>query len=346
MNLESPDTMEMGNQQSAATEIQNEQAKRVVSQNLAEDLDEEELNEVSSQCKEGFEEDRQSRSDWETNIDEWINLAKQVKEEKTYPWPGASNVKYPLVSTAAMQFAARSYPSLVPSNRKVVNSVVIGRDPTGEKYEKAQRVSLYMSYQLMHDMKGWEEDMDKMLMMLPVVGTMFKKTWYDKTEDKIKSKVVLPKNIVVNYWTTCLEEAERVSEIIYMSRRMLKEKQNMGIYLDIDLGEPQGSGDLMPADAQQNTGSVPYTLIEQHTFLDLDDDGYPEPYIVTFEHNSGKVLRISRRYNLDDVVMKDNGKDIAKITPINMYTKFGFIPNPDGSFYDIGFGVLLGPINE
>ena len=245
-----------------------------------------------------------------------------------------------------MQFAARSYPSLVPSNGKVVNSVVIGKDTTGEKYEKAQRVSTYMSYQIMHEMRGWEEDMDKMLMMLPIVGTMFKKTWYDKVEDKIKSKLILPKYLVVNYWTTNLDESERISEVIHMSPRLLKERQNMGVYAEEDLGDPVAENHLMPDDADTNSKSIPYTIIEQHTFLDLDDDGYAEPYIVTFDYSSGKLLRISRRYLLDDVVLKDDEKTIARIKPIQMYTKFGFIPNPDGSFYDIGFGVLLGPINE
>jgi len=131
-----------------------------------------------------------------------------------------------------------------------------------------------------------------------------------------------------------------------MSRRVLKEKQNMGIYADIDLADPVSAPNLMPEDAAHNNTSVPYTIIEQHTFLDLDDDGYAEPYIVTFEYTSGKILRISRRYHLDDVTSKDDNKTIARIKPIQMFTKFGFIPNPDGSFYDIGFGILLGPINE
>jgi len=314
--------------------------------NILDTLDEDEQQTIASQCKEGFEEDLESRGEWESNIDDWIALAKQTKEDKTYPWPGASNVKYPLVATAAMQFAARSYPSLVPANGRVVNATVIGKDQTGQKYEKAQRVSTYMSYQVMHEMYGWEEDMDKMLMMLPIIGTMFKKTWFDKVEDKVKSKLVLPKNIVVNYWTTSLDETERISEVIHMSRRVLKEKQNMGIYADIELSEPVAATNLMPDDAMQNSNSVPYTLIEQHTFLDLDNDGYAEPYIVTFEYTSGKLLRISRRYHLDDVKLKDDGKTIATIKPIQMFTKFGFIPNPDGSFYDIGFGILLGPINE
>ena len=111
--------------------------KPLASANLVEGLTEEEKTEIAAWCKTGFEEDLDSRGEWESNIDDWIALAKQTKEDKTYPWPGASNVKYPLVATAAMQFAARSYPSLVPSNHKVVTTTVIGKDPTGEKFEKA-----------------------------------------------------------------------------------------------------------------------------------------------------------------------------------------------------------------
>lgn len=316
------------------------------SANLLDTLDKEEISKISQQCKQGFDEDLDSRGDWESCLDDWIALAKQTKKEKTYPWPDASNVKYPIVATAAMQFGARSYPSLIPSNGKLVNAVVIGKDPDGQKFEKAQRVSTYMSYQLLHEMDGWEEDMDKMLMMLPIVGTMFKKTWYDKVDDRVKSKLILPKNIVVNYWTTSLYDTERISEVIHMSPRMLKERQNMGIFADVDLGDPQAAPEFTAQDADMNSSSLPYTLVEQHCFLDIDDDGYAEPYIVTFEYNSGKILRISRRYLLDDVVLKDDGKTIAKIKPIQMFTKYGFIPNPDGSFYDIGFGALLGPINE
>ena len=142
------------------------QDTEILTENLLDTLKEQKQLEIVAACKEGFEEDLDSRSEWESNIDDWIALAKQTKEDKTYPWPGASNVKYPLVATAAMQFAARSYPSLVPSNGKIVNSVVIGKDLDGSKYEKAQRVFTYMSYQFMHEMCGWEEDMDKMLMML------------------------------------------------------------------------------------------------------------------------------------------------------------------------------------
>lgn len=312
-------------------------------ENLALTLDEDKLIEIGEACRNGFESDLKSRKDWDKALEEWIALASQTREQKNFPWPNAANVKYPLLTTAAMQFAARAYPSLIPSNGKLVKSQVIGKDPDGAKYEKAERVSDYMSYQILHEMVGWEEDMDKMLMQLPVVGTMFKKTWYDKNKDLICSKVLLPKNVVVNYWTTSLEDTERVSEIIWMSPRVLKEYQNKKIYKDVDLGEPQvptGSNSTFAS----NDDTVPYEIIEQHTFYDIDGDDYPEPYIITFERNSAEILSIQRRFSLDDVE-EDNGK-ILKISPTQFYTKFGFVPNPDGSFYDIGFGILLGPINE
>ena len=312
--------------------------------NIAENMDEEKLRIIGHDALEGYNADKASRAQWEIQMDEWTRLASQVREDKSFPWPKSSNVKYPLLTTAAMQFAARAYPSLVPSDGKVVKSKTIGKDPDGSKLALADRVSMYMSYQIMHDMTGWEEGMDKMLIMLPIVGTIFKKTYWDSIKKKPASDVILPKNLVVNYWAKSLRDAERISQVIEMSPRILKERQMAGVFLETDLGDapmPLVTG----GNAPQNDETTPYTVIEQHTYLDLDDDGYREPYIVTFHLESGEVLRIAARFDDTTMFYDDEGK-LIKIEPIEYFTKFGFIPNPDGSFYDIGFGVLLGPINE
>lgn len=311
--------------------------------NIAENLDDDKLAEIGEEAHKGFEQDLQSRRDWDRNIDEWMKLATQVREEKTYPWPRASNIKYPLLSTAAMQFSARAYPSLVPSNGQIVKSQVIGKDPTGDKQKKAERTSIYVSYQLLHEMDDWEEEMDKLLITLPVVGTMFKKTYFDTIKQRNVSKLVQPKNVVVNYWTKSLNDCERISEILELSPRVLKERQNAKVFLDIDLGAPPMPENALNAPANDRT--TPYTIIEQHTFLDLDDDGYEEPYVVTFHRETKQVLRIAARFD-DKGLTTDEEGNVISIEPIQYYTKFGFIPNPDGSFYDIGFGVLLGPLNE
>jgi len=323
--------------------------------NIAESLDDETLHKIGSEVAAGFDLDLGTRVDWDRAMEDWLKLAKQTVEPKTYPWPKASNIKYPLLSTAAMQFGARAYPSLVPSNEQVVKARVIGKDPSGEKLDRAERVSLYMSYQLMDEMDGWEEDMDKLLIMLPIVGTVFKKTYWDKVKKTNCSRLVLPKNLVVNYWTHCLETSERITEIIEMSPRVLKERQMAGLFLDIDLGQapqPQETINTKLVNAQPaQDDTTPYTILEQHTYLDLDGDGYKEPYIVTVHRESTKVLRIVARYDVESFVWKEGTEDsdnpvLVKIEPVHYYTKFGFIPNPDGGFYDMGFGCLLGPLNE
>jgi len=329
-------------------EAQEPLAKKIDAINIAEDLDQEQLTKIGVDAYDGFDLDQQTRIEWERQVDAWTALAKQTIEPKTYPWPKASNVKYPLLSTAAMQFAARAYPSLIPSSGKLVNAKPVGKDKDGMKSKTAEAVSIYMSFQCLHEMEGWEEEMDKMLIMLPIVGTMFKKTYWDSLNEINCSRVIMPKNLVVNYWTRTLKDAERISEIIEMSPRKLKERQQSGLFLDIDLGKApdpvvpysQGNKNIPLSD-----DTTPYTIIEQHTFLDLDDDGYKEPYIVTFHKESKKVLRIAARFDETTIKMSAEGK-IQKIDPIQYYTKFGFIPNPDGGFYDIGFGVLLGPLNE
>lgn len=313
--------------------------------NLAQDKDEQELVKLGATVSDGFEADLRSRIDWERNLKTWTDLALQVKEDKVYPWVGASNVKYPLLSTAAMQFNARAYPSLVPATGDVVKCSIIGVDPDNTKHEQGKRVSDFMSYQLIHQMDGWEEDMDKLLIMLPIVGTVFKKTYYSPLKKHNVSELILPADLVINYWAKNIEDAERVSQIILLNKRQLKERQGTGMYLDIDLGDPvswtpDGAKESVPSDE-----TMPYQIIEQHTYADMDDDGYAEPYIITFDRNTRKILRIVARFDETGIQASSDGK-LQKITPINYFTKFTFIPNPDGGFYDIGFGLLLTPINE
>lgn len=326
--------------------------KILQSTNLAKDMDEKELDDIGRVVHEGYRMDKESRSDWETQVDTWTKMALQAKENKTWPWEKASNVKFPLLSVAAMQFSARAYPSLVPSDGKIVQVRVIGRDPQGQKTNRAARVGEFMSWQLMEEMKDWEDEMDKLLVILPIVGTCFKKTYWDSVNKVNCSTLILPKDLVVNYWAKTLESAERKTEIIMMSPRVLKERMLSEVFLDVKLPDPQikpremATDEVMRTRAPATTDtSTPYTILEQHTFLDLDDDGYPEPYIVTIEEESKKVLRIVARFSQKDV-KRNSKQEIIKIEPTEYYTKYGFIPNPDGGFYDVGFGLLLGSINE
>lgn len=128
--------------------------------------------------------------------DRAMAVAMQVRKEKTFPWPNASNVVFPLLTTAAIQFQARAYPAIIDGGQ-VVKGRVLGPDPDGSKRERADRVAHHMTWQFLNDVPGWEEDTDKLLLQLPIVGCVFRKTWRDGVRDQNNSETVTAKDFVV-----------------------------------------------------------------------------------------------------------------------------------------------------
>lgn len=320
--------------------------KAFASDNIAELLDQDDLDELGSAVEDGYKADLQSRTEWENRQDGYMELALQVTQQKSTPWDNAANVKYPLLTTATMAFGARAYPGLIPGPN-VVKGRVTGFDTDGKKAKSAERVGKHMSYQLIEDMDGWEEDMDRLTICIPIVGCMFKKTYFSPSRGKNVSEMVFPKNLVVNYWATNLETAPRVTHEIHLSDNEIHERIASGIFIDQDYTKVKVREERVQDDAHGLTAppedeSTPNLFLEQHLWWDLDNDGYKEPYIVTT--CDGKVARIMAGYDLDSVIVNEN--EVVKINRINYFTKYGFVPSPDGSFYDVGFGLLLGPINN
>jgi chaperonin GroES len=310
----------------------------IAAQNLAEELDENELNRIGQKVVEEYEIDEESRKEhgWTERNKAAMDLALQVRTAKNHPWPNASNIKYPLISTAAIQFNARAYPAVI-DGFNVVKGRVLGEDQDGQKAQRAERIGDHMSYQLLQEMDGWEEDTDRLLMMLPIVGCAFRKSYFDPVRGKNRSELVPPDKFVVNYWAKDLETTPRATHVLEFYPNEIQTKMRGGLWLTQELGLPQDAA---------NDDQAPHTFLEQHRLLDLDDDGYAEPYIVTVHKESMKVLRIVARYDEKGIEADASGKMIVCIKPVRMFTKYGFIPSPDGSFYDIGFGTLLTAFNE
>ena len=310
--------------------------KLIASPNIAEDLDEELLARIGRKVVEEFEIDLQSREDegWTRRNEAALRLAMQVKEAKTYPWANASNIKYPLIATAAIQFNARAYPAIV-DGPGVVKGKVLGR-PSEEKRARAERVARHMSYQLLEEMDGWEEDTDRLLVMLPITGTVFRKSWFNPAKGKNDSEIVTPEKLVVNYWAKPLDACPRVTQVCEYYPHEAAERFRSGAWREIELGRAADAG----ADDE-----APHDFLEQHRLWDLDEDGYPEPYVVTVHRETGRVARITARFDEDGIRLDGKGEVVA-IRPVQYFTKYGFIPSMDGSFYDIGFGALLDALNE
>jgi chaperonin GroES len=197
--------------------------------NIVEVLDEADLNTISYNVYKGFQADLESRSSWEKRTEEAMKLALQVAEAKDFPWPGASNVKFPLITIAALQFHARSYPVLI-NGETPVQCRVIGDDPTGEKGKRADRVAKFMSYQILEEDTTWESEMDRVLISQPIVGCAFKKSYYDPILKHNVSQNILAKDFVVNYWTKHLDTSPRITQITYFSSNDIYERVARGLF--------------------------------------------------------------------------------------------------------------------
>ena len=331
-------------------------------ENIAAELPAGELSRIGDLVEREYTIDKTSRADWETRCEKAMKIAMQVAEIKQYPWPKAANVKFPLLTTAAIQFAARAYPAIV-QGRNVVKGQVLGNDDgkpqinpidgeplineeTGEplwqvepgaKRAKADRIARHMSWQLTDDMEEWDEETDKLLHVLPILGCVFRKTWFDPSLGNNRSDMIMPGDLVVNYHAKHLKTTPRATHVFPLYPYEITERMRLGIYLDIDLGRPR--------DADSTDDDAPHDFLEQHRALDLDKDGYPEPYIVTVHKDTKQVVRIVARFDEDGIIENRDGK-IAKIEPVHYFTKYTFLPSPDGGFYDMGFGTLLEPMNE
>jgi chaperonin GroES len=327
--------------------------------NIADLLCAEDLATIGLQVSRDFDNDLMSRSSWEKRTEASLKLALQVAETKNFPWPNASNIKFPLITIAALQYHARSYPVLIDSDLPV-KCRVVGDDKDGLRALRSSRVEQHMSYQLLEEDEDWESEMDKVLITQPIVGCAFKKTYYDPIRKHNISENVLAKDLVVNYWTKSLESASRVTHVLQMTRNEIYERTARGLWLEgVSDGRTQQWSSVAMGDALQraqdkaqgmqppepNDSSTPIEILEQHCHIDFDDDGYAEPYIVYVRRDNKKVARIVARYSKSDVTVNEKGV-ILSIKAEQYFTKYPFVPSPDGGFYDLGFGVLLGPLNE
>ena len=330
----------------------------IESPNLCDRFTEQDLKSIATAVHDAFLSDVQSREGWVRRTEAAMDLAMQIQKDKNFPWPNCSNIAFPLVTVAAFQFHSRAYPALLPGD-DLVKCRVIGPDPDGKKTERAEKVGNYMSWQLTEQDSCWEEQEDRALINVPIVGTAFKKSYFSSEKNHNVSELVLARDLVLNYWATSVESCPTKTHVIPLSRNQVFSRISSRLFRDIreeawykdyaqqpsttySKSEQDNRAGLTPP---QSNAQTPFTFLEQHCSFDLDGDGYEEPYIITIEQSSLSLVRIVCRFSEEDILRDDKG-NLIQIRAEEYFTKIPFIPSPDGGIMDIGFGVLLGPLNE
>lgn len=347
--------------------------KYMRSKNIADFLGEEERDKIAQVICYNTEIDLNSRQERDQIIEEAVKVVKQVSEEKSYPWRGAANAKYPLVLNALVQFNARILPQLIKGD-KIVMFDVMRPDPSDEESERAERMANHMSYQLLQQCNKWLVEKDKLLMVYAFAGDAFTKTYRNHIKNTNIVELCLPDEIVVNQGIKELDDAPRITHIMEKDLNYIISRQNSGDFLDIELKELVGYNDENESfnpykDSKYDKGkerpiaienyngkdekgeneidyAASHMLYEQHLWIDLDGDGYQEPYLGTVHKDSKKLFNLVARYDETSFLFQEGNEKFIKIDPIQYFTHYRFLPSYNGGFYSMGFAHILAPIND
>ena len=317
--------------------------------NLAEFMEEDLLEKLSSDLQKNFEDDKNSRADWEKTYKDGLDLLGFKYEERSKPFAGAAGVTHPLLAEAVTQFQAQAYKELLPPGGPV-RTEIIGV-PTAEVEQQAERIKEFMNYQITCEMGEFDPELDQLLFHLPLAGSAFKKIYYDSTLERAVSKFVPAEDLVVPYFITDLESCGRITHVVKMKHNDLRKNQVSGFYRDIDLsgGRVDTSDIKEKQDELSGIEQVSFTedehnLLEMHVDLDLpgfedmgannQKTGIMVPYIVTLDEDSGEILSIYRNWSQGDPLRKKK----------EYFTHFKFLPGL--GFYGFGLIHMLGGLSR
>jgi len=316
--------------------------------NLAEYLDEGYLGEISTELRASYEEDLDSRGEWEETYTKGLDQLGVKYEERTRPFEGASGVTHPLIAESATQFQAQAYKELLPSGGPVKTQVIGLQDQARE--DQAMRVKQFMNYQITEVMEEFDPDMDQLLFYLPLSGSCFKKVYFDETKQRAVSQFVPAEDLVVPYAASDLQTASRVTHVLRMDANEVRKMQVSGFYRDVELSATDEDDDPVrdKVDELQGTSKTYtddiYTVLEMHVDLDLEGfedmapNGEPTgialPYIVSIDEGSGEILSIRRNF--------EENTDLARKMQYFVHYKF----MPGLGFYGFGLIHMIGGLGR
>ena len=307
--------------------------------NLADFMDEGELQHLGSELVGKFESDKSSRGDWEQSYEQGLDQLGLEIEERTTPWAGACGVFHPMLSEAVVRFQAQTIQEIMPAQGPVKTHIWGKFTPEREK--QAKRVQEYLNYQLIEVMTEYRSETEKLLFSLPLAGSAFRKIYFDPSLGRPTSMFVPAEDFVVAYNESELEQAERYTHVMNRSNNQIRKLQVSGFYRDVELTPSNIENNSITDKYNQIGGVRPsyenderHQLLEMHVDVDLpgyeDEDGVALPYVITIDKGSDTVLSIYRNWSEEDPhrVKKQH------------FVHYGYVPGI--GFYNLGLIHMIG----
>ena len=303
--------------------------------NLVDTLEDEQATTIANDVIDCYTSDRDSRQEWESMFERGFDLLGLKIQDSAEPFEGACTAVHPMLIESAVKFQSKAIQELFPPSGPV-KAQILGKS-TPEREDQANRVQEFMNYQTTEQMPEYFDEFERMLFHLPLIGSAFKKVYYDATLKRPVSEFVPIDQFYVSYYASNLRKADRYTHVIYRSPVDLAKDIRSGIYSDIELPDatnPQPTSfsskmDTILGLSPTEDNDPQYTLLEQHCYLEIEED-YALPYIVTVEEQSQQILSIRRNYKKDD---KNQEK-------VSHFVHYRFVPG--FGFYGFGLMHFLG----
>ena len=278
--------------------------------NLAEFIEEADLQSMASELISDFNADRESRSDWARAYVKGLDLLGMKIEERQQPWAGASGVFHPVLTESVVRFQAQAmgelFPASGPARTKIMGKL------TPEKMDQAERVQNELNYLLTEEMTEYRDEMEQMLFKLPLAGSAFKKMYYDPISDRPCAMFVPSEDFVASYGTTDIMACPRYTHVMKKTSNEILELQVAGFYRDVDLPDPepdfsdiQEKYDELDGESAVIEDDDRHTILEMHVDINMpeefdDPDGIARPYVITIDKSSQEILAIRKNWYEDD----------------------------------------------
>ena len=316
--------------------------------NLANFMEDKDLQILASELVSAYVADKDSRSDWEQAYIQGLDLLGLKFEDRTTPWDGACGVFHPMLSEAVVRFQAQTiqeiYPAAGPVKTQIVGSL------TNEKVSQANRVQDYLNYLITERMTEYRTETEKLLFSLPIAGSAFRKVYYDPNMGRPCAMFVPAEDFVVSYGASDLETCERATHVMKKTSNEIRKLQVAGFYADVDLSQPEPDISEIEEKYNRLTGDSDnyefdhrHTLLEMHVHVDLagfedreggELTGIGLPYVITIEKSSRKILSIRRNWYQDD----------PQKMPRQHFVHYQYLPG--FGFYGFGLVHMIGGLSK
>ena len=305
--------------------------------NLAEYIDSAVLSSMAADLLEDFDNDKESRRDWERTYIEGLDLLGLKFEDRSEPWDGACGIYHPMLTEATIRFQSEMIAETFPAQGPV-RARVIGKDDKKQE-QAAARVVEDMNYNLTEKMVEFRSEHERMLWSLALAGAAFKKVYFDPTSNRPVSMFVPAEDLYMPYGASDVRTSSRVTHLMRKTKNEVRKLQYAGFYRDVELGEPGAELDDIQkrkdeADGFSAINDDRYRFLEMQVeydipgFEDIDPEtgeetGIALPYIVTIDKGTQEVLAVRRNWDENDP-FKQAKQHFVQYTYIPGFGAYGY----------------------